>query len=93
MILEDEQIESIIRKSFPVFELNEEDDRKAVINALLKAQLKKDLEASSKTRTALQRLLHHYLSVVNSGDAGFWNPEEEDEVIMVRQALLEEVKE
>lgn len=36
---------------------------------------------------ALQRMLDHYLRLVNSGDAGFWDPEKEGEVIAARKAL------
>jgi len=43
MILTKEEIEGLIRKNFPLFELGEEDeeDRKETIKVLLKAQLKK----------------------------------------------------
>ena len=36
---------------------------------------------------ALQDLLDHYVSLVNSGDAGNWDPEEEPKVIAARAAL------
>lgn len=36
---------------------------------------------------ALENLLSHYISLVVSGDAGNWNPEEEEEVINARRAL------
>lgn len=36
---------------------------------------------------ALQSLLDRYLELANSGDAGFWDPEEEPEVIAARAAL------
>jgi hypothetical protein len=36
---------------------------------------------------ALQALLDHYLSLVNSGDAGNWDPEAEEVVIAARAAL------
>jgi uncharacterized Zn finger protein (UPF0148 family) len=38
-------------------------------------------------REALTALLDRYTELVNSGDAGFWDPEEEDEVKLARQAL------
>ena len=38
-------------------------------------------------REALAALLEHYLSLVNSGDSGFWDPEEEDVVKDARAAL------
>ena len=37
---------------------------------------------------AAEALLDHYVGLVNSGDAGFWDPEKEDEVIAIRAALL-----
>ena len=38
-------------------------------------------------KEALEGLLNRYVGLVNSGDAGFWNPEEEDEVKAARAAL------
>ena len=38
-------------------------------------------------RTALARLLDRYVSLVNCGDCGNWNPETETEVIAARAAL------
>jgi outer membrane protein TolC len=40
-----------------------------------------------RLREALAALLDRYTRLVNSGDAGFWDPEEEDEVKLARQAL------
>ncbi|MFM6996942.1 MAG: hypothetical protein ACKOXL_07605, partial [Limnohabitans sp.] len=40
-----------------------------------------------QAREALEAILDHYVNLANSGDAGFWNPEEEPEVIGVRAAL------
>jgi hypothetical protein len=36
---------------------------------------------------ALQNLLTKYVRLVESGDAGFWNAEAEDEVIKARSAI------
>ncbi len=36
---------------------------------------------------ALAQMTEHYVSLINSGDAGNWNPEEEPEVIKAREAL------
>lgn len=36
---------------------------------------------------ALSGLLKRYVSLVNSGDCGFWNPKKEAEVINSRKAL------
>lgn len=38
-------------------------------------------------RSALQGLLDRYLTMVNSGDCGNWEPEDEAEVIAARKAL------
>lgn len=38
-------------------------------------------------REVLEALLSHYVSLVNSGDAGNWNPETEPEVIAARAEL------
>lgn len=35
----------------------------------------------------LDALLEHYVQLINSGDAGFWNPEEEPVVIDARRVL------
>lgn len=42
---------------------------------------------NKEIRQALEDLLERYLRLVNSGDAGFWNPEEERQVINARKAL------
>lgn len=41
----------------------------------------------NELRSALEGLLDHYVALVASGDAGFWNPEEEPQVIAARAAL------
>ena len=46
------------------------------------------IAASPETTEALEKLLDKYVTLVNSGDAGFWNPEEVPEVIAARAALL-----
>jgi hypothetical protein len=43
--------------------------------------------SDERLREALAALLDRYTRLVNSGDAGFWDPEEEDEVKLARQAL------
>lgn len=45
------------------------------------------IEAPGPTVNALRRLLKLYLSVVNSGDCGKWDPEKEPEVIEARCVL------
>lgn len=37
--------------------------------------------------TALRAITARYLSLAGSGDCGFWNPEEEDDVIRANAAL------
>lgn len=39
------------------------------------------------TMAAMNAMLERYVALVNSGDAGNWNPEEEDEVIKCRAIL------
>jgi hypothetical protein len=41
-------------------------------------------------REAAAALLDRYVGLVNCGDCGHWNPEEEDEVIALRSALAAE---
>jgi hypothetical protein len=41
----------------------------------------------NETRSALIALLDRYTGLVNSGDAGNWNPEDEPEVIAARAAI------
>lgn len=36
---------------------------------------------------ALAAITDHYVSLANSGDAGFWDPEKEEPVIRARHAL------
>ena len=38
-------------------------------------------------RKALEDLLEHYVALVKSGDAGFWNPEHEEVVMNAREVL------
>lgn len=45
--------------------------------------------AAPKLQKALCDLLDRYLFLVNSGDAGYWDPETESEVIAARSALKE----
>jgi len=40
-------------------------------------------------RKALEDLLDHYVGLVNSGDAGNWDPETEVFVINARKALID----
>ena len=40
-------------------------------------------------RKAAEDMLNRYVSLVNCGDCGYWNPEEEKEVIALRQALAQ----
>ena len=42
---------------------------------------------TTQLTNALQGLLDRYLELVNSGDAGNWNPEKEPQVIAARVAL------
>jgi len=44
-------------------------------------------EEKQRYKDALERLLGRYVSMVNSGDCGNWDPETEEEVIEARAAL------
>lgn len=46
--------------------------------------------SEARLREALERLLNHYVELVISGDAGFWDPEKERVVIEARAALKED---
>lgn len=48
----------------------------------LKSKLERAIEC-------LESFLDMYVALVNSGDAGFWNPEEDEEVIKARTTLKE----
>lgn len=41
---------------------------------------------------ALEKLTAHYCGLVNSGDAGNWNPEKDDEVIQARAAIARAIE-
>ena len=43
---------------------------------------------ATRLEAALIGMTERYCDLVNSGDAGFWNPEEEPEVIAARAALV-----
>ena len=45
------------------------------------------IAAAPDMEEALNDLLNHYTNLVNCGDCGNWNPEEEKEVIAARKAL------
>jgi hypothetical protein len=45
------------------------------------------IAASPELYEALQGMLDHYTTLINSGDAGNWDPEEEPQVIAAREAL------
>jgi hypothetical protein len=45
------------------------------------------IAAAPQLYETLKRTLDSYVSLVNSGDCGFWNPENEEQVKVARQAL------
>lgn len=57
----------------------------ACVNTL--AGVQNPAEFMRTTQEALEGILGRYVSLANSGDAGFWNPEEDMEVIAARKAL------
>ena len=58
----------------------------------LEIQKAQDLynDPQSEIKTALANLLERYVSLVNCGDCGNWNPEEEPVVIEARRLLVNE---
>lgn len=42
---------------------------------------------NERLRKALENMLKRYVDLAGSGDCGFWDPEDEDEVIASRAAL------
>lgn len=44
-------------------------------------------EAAGELLAALEAFTGMYVSMIDSGDCGFWNPEEEAEVIAARAAI------
>ena len=52
-----------------------------------KAYLRKYANEIEVYRAVLLKMVNHYVSLVNSGDAGFWDPESEEPVIAARKAL------
>jgi hypothetical protein len=45
------------------------------------------IAAAPELLEALNAMINHYTSLINSGDAGNWDPEEESEVIAARAAI------
>ncbi len=45
---------------------------------------------AERLREALENMTRRYVDLAGSGDCGFWDPEEEDEVIAARAALQQE---
>jgi hypothetical protein len=52
-----------------------------------KAAFDESADALERMKAALEGMLRLYTGLVNSGGAGFWDPEEEPEVIAARRAL------
>lgn len=45
------------------------------------------ISAAPDMYEALDKFVEHYVGMINSGDCGFWNPEDEDFVKAARAAL------
>ena len=61
-----------------------------IAKAALEAAEKVRDNKAQRMQEALEKLLKCYLGLANSGDCGFWDPEEEEEVIQAKQALSKE---
>lgn len=55
-------------------------------------KLVRSAEKIVKLKRALKDLTKHYVALVNSGDCGKWDPEEEPAVIAAREALKDDDK-
>ena len=44
-------------------------------------------EEVNRLREALEKMVAHYCELANSGDCGWWNPEDEDVIKVARAAL------
>jgi hypothetical protein len=51
------------------------------------AELRARVEKAEAMAVALKVITEHYVRLANSGDAGFWEPEDETQVKMARAAL------
>ena len=56
-------------------------------NSDLRTKLEEVTKERDGLRVALEKMTSLYTRMVNSGDAGFWNPEKEAEVILARSVL------
>lgn len=62
-------------------------------SALEMARFWRDVTTENeRLKEALEGLLKHYVDLVESGDAGFWDPEQEEPVKVARQVLGTEEK-
>jgi hypothetical protein len=79
-----EELDAWSHESHRVDELNAAvNDARTALDARL-AALVAEREALAK---AGERMIAMYAQLANSGDAGFWDPEEVDEVIALRAAI------
>lgn len=44
-------------------------------------------QAAPELLAALKMMVDHYVQLASSGDCGFWNPEDEEQVIGAREAI------
>ena len=67
----------------------EETQRRAevLIKDAFRRGVESEREKSDALLASLELMTEHYTSLINSGDAGHWNPEDESEVIQARKAI------
>ena len=63
--------------------------RPIVPNRIVAAELARLHKSNAALREALNEFLRVWIELVESGDAGFWDPEKDDVVIQARQALAD----
>jgi hypothetical protein len=72
------------------------DDHHFVVGSFFARKLERELNAANdrikRLEEALEGTVKWIVDLANSGDAGFWNPEEQSVIIAARAALKKEAK-
>ena len=73
----------------------EQNTQKAILAGVneiieIRTEIHNELLAShERLRVAAEAMVNMYVELVDSGDAGFWDAEEVDEVVLTREALAQ----